>query len=340
MRRAVWAAVAASLAALSLPALLASQQKPKPLFALLHRAEAQALYADADLKRALAQRARAQEDLDEQLVLRDLSRRATSRLRRDLARTSSGWQSVYATLAQSELVMPPGEAGDLRVLLEMAEARRRSAQRRDLRVLYRAGRDDARVADALAARGHIGVEQARAAAEADAARQARTELLAQIRGGKVETSIDAELQRTRRALSRQLSALALHPSTEDFHRLKGTLRPPVSGRPREGYRPGRPGLRYAAALGREVRATQRGVVALVKPVEGFGMLVALDHGAGYISIYGHLGQVRVRPGAALTRGDVLGTVGESESFDGPQLYFELTSRGQHVAVRPWFIRLR
>lgn len=113
---------------------------------------------------------------------------------------------------------------------------------------------------------------------------------------------------------------------------------PVSGRLLSGFGAKAGGLRndginIAAAEGTPVKAAEAGVVAYVgNELRGFGNLVLLRHGDGWMTAYAHVEQVRVTPGQLVQRGEVVARVGRSGQVDEPQLHFEI--RKGRSAVDP------
>jgi LysM repeat protein len=84
------------------------------------------------------------------------------------------------------------------------------------------------------------------------------------------------------------------------------------------------GVNIAANAGDAVRASQDGEVAFVgSGLKAFGNLVLIKHHNGWITAYAHLGEVTVKEGDAIERGQVLGVVGQTGRVDSPQLHFEV-----------------
>jgi murein DD-endopeptidase MepM/ murein hydrolase activator NlpD len=84
------------------------------------------------------------------------------------------------------------------------------------------------------------------------------------------------------------------------------------------------GVNIAAGAGDSVRASQNGEVAFVgSGLKAFGNLVLVKHRGGWITAYAHLGDVTVKEGDVLARGQVLGVVGQTGRVDSPQLHFEV-----------------
>jgi septal ring factor EnvC (AmiA/AmiB activator) len=88
------------------------------------------------------------------------------------------------------------------------------------------------------------------------------------------------------------------------------------------------GLHIRARLGTPLSAPGDGEIVFVGWLRGFGQLVILDHGDGIHSLLGHLSRAIVEVGEIVSRGQTIGFTGDTGSFDGPKLYFELRSRGK------------
>ncbi len=102
----------------------------------------------------------------------------------------------------------------------------------------------------------------------------------------------------------------------------GLARPdPMTGkiRPHEG-------IDYVAVEGTPVVAVGQGVVEFAGWHGGFGYLVEINHGDGYVSSYGHLSSFgdNVRTGKRVKAGDVIGYVGDTGHSTGPHLHFEFS----------------
>lgn len=95
------------------------------------------------------------------------------------------------------------------------------------------------------------------------------------------------------------------------------------------------GMDLSAASGTPVRAPADGVVALVGDFYFTGKTVVLDHGQGLTTLYAHLSDSSVQADAAVTRGDVIGTVGASGRVTGPHLHFATYLNGTAVDPALW-----
>ena len=107
------------------------------------------------------------------------------------------------------------------------------------------------------------------------------------------------------------------------------------GQPRAGGRLHWEGDLIAAPLGTPVRAISQGRVVYTDWMPHFGLIVILDHGEGYLSIYAHNQNVTRQVGDYVKAGDVIAALGDSGGQDGPALYFELRHGNDTLDPRRW-----
>ncbi len=93
-----------------------------------------------------------------------------------------------------------------------------------------------------------------------------------------------------------------------------------------------PGIDIEAPSGMPVRATAEGDVLLAHMGAGYGREITIDHGHGVMTLYGHLSEIAVVPGEHVTRGQVIGYVGQTGRATGPHLHYEV--RVHDVPVNP------
>lgn len=127
-----------------------------------------------------------------------------------------------------------------------------------------------------------------------------------------------------------------------FGSLKGRLALPVAGELSNRFGQARAdgglqwrGITIRAAAGQEVRSVAPGRVVFADWLRGFGNLLIVDHGDGYMTLYGNNESLLRRVGDGVRGGDPLATVGASGGSAQPGLYFELRHRGQPVDPLPW-----
>jgi murein DD-endopeptidase MepM/ murein hydrolase activator NlpD len=91
------------------------------------------------------------------------------------------------------------------------------------------------------------------------------------------------------------------------------------------------GLDFTADIGTEIYATGDGTIEAVdSKLSGYGHHVIVQHGYGYETLYAHMSQVLVRPGEKVTRGQIIGYVGNTGTSTGPHLHYEVIKNGQKV----------
>jgi murein DD-endopeptidase MepM/ murein hydrolase activator NlpD len=93
-----------------------------------------------------------------------------------------------------------------------------------------------------------------------------------------------------------------------------------------------PGIDIEAPYGTPVRATADGDVTGTTMGAGYGRQIVLDHGHDVLTLYGHLSAISVIAGQRVTRGQIIGYVGQSGRATGPHLHYEV--RVHHVPVNP------
>lgn len=127
-----------------------------------------------------------------------------------------------------------------------------------------------------------------------------------------------------------------------FEALRGRLPWPVSGRitrrfgtPRQDADLAWQGVVLEARQGQQVRAVAHGRVVFADWLRGFGQLVILDHGGGYMSLYGHNESLLREPGEWVNPGDALATVGDSGGHARSGLYFEIRHDGRPQDPARW-----
>ncbi len=210
--------------------------------------------------------------------------------------------------------------------------------------------------------GEIAAEEARLKSLADdryaelghlnASQEERTTLLADLRrriadGGREVERLAAQERDLSRLIAELTTILSDYPITSEqpFSSHRGQLTWPVAGtlihdfgQPRAGSSIRWNGVVLAASPGREVRAVYHGRVAFADWLAGMGLLVIVDHGEGYMTLYGYNETILKNAGDWVAPGDVIATVGDSGGQSQPALYFELRQAGKPVNPRRWVTR--
>ena len=180
-------------------------------------------------------------------------------------------------------------------------------------------------------------------------------LLAQLREQRRQVKYlerdESRLSRLVEELSRVLATTAL-PRNEKipeaggtegvFEAMKGKLRLPIRGElsnrfgaQRASGGPTWKGLFIRSAGGQEVRAVASGRVVFSDWLRGFGNLLIVDHGQGYLTIYGNNESVLKQVGETVRGGDIVATVGASGGNAESGLYFEIRYKGKPFDPMSW-----
>ena len=101
---------------------------------------------------------------------------------------------------------------------------------------------------------------------------------------------------------------------------------------------GSSGVLIGAAAGSPVTAVADGTVVFSEWMTGYGLILIIDHGNGYMSLYAHNETLLRDAGARVSRGETVARVGSSGGHGRPALYFELRRNGQPVDPSSWLQR--
>jgi septal ring factor EnvC (AmiA/AmiB activator) len=127
-----------------------------------------------------------------------------------------------------------------------------------------------------------------------------------------------------------------------FTRLRGKLAWPVSGHLLARFGDARAGgVRWDGVLvaterGTPVKAVCQGRIIYADWLPGLGLLAIVDHGDGYLSLYGHNERLYKAAGEHVEAGDTIAAAGDSGGSPRPELYFEIRKGGKPVDPQPWF----
>lgn len=91
------------------------------------------------------------------------------------------------------------------------------------------------------------------------------------------------------------------------------------------------GMDFSAERGTEIYATGDGrVIKAEKSRRGYGYHIVIDHGYGYQTLYGHMSKFNVRKGQRVSRGEVIGYVGNTGTSVAPHLHYEVIRNGEKI----------
>lgn len=318
----------------------------------------QAELSVADATRKLAGvDAELHEQQAKQRQLNDRKAKASARLQKQQAALAEQVRLSYMT-GRQELVklllsqQDPARLGRMMVYYDFfnrARSRRIEAARNEIETLQQLSAESAAVQRKLDA-----LEQ-QSQARLDAlkrTRQQRSVVLVKF-NNEVAASGD-QVQRLKREEQRlsglvvQLGkALAEFPvnAEQPFAKLKGRLAWPVRGHIIGDYGKRRragalrwKGVLLQAPEGTPVRAIYHGRVAFADWLPGLGLLIIVDHGDGYMSLYAHNEALLKESGDWVDPGDEIAEVGDSGGRPEPSLYFEIRDKGKPVDPHKWMAR--
>jgi septal ring factor EnvC (AmiA/AmiB activator) len=165
--------------------------------------------------------------------------------------------------------------------------------------------------------------------------------------GRDEKNTEQLLARLRAAMA-QIARTPAVPKAQrvpgDANIPVGPLKLPLTGQVLAGFGGVMPdghrsnGLLIAGAAGSEVRAVAAGRVAYADWLKGYGLLLIIDHGGGWMSLYAYNDSLLKNVGDNVRAGEAIASVGSSGGQGRPALYFELRHDGQPADPRGWLKR--
>lgn len=95
------------------------------------------------------------------------------------------------------------------------------------------------------------------------------------------------------------------------------------------------GVLIGAAEGQPVYSIAPGRVVFAEWLSGYGLLMIVDHGQGYMTLYGRNGTLYKKVGDAVTAGEQIATVGKTGGYTQPSLYFAIRQQGTPLNPQAW-----
>ncbi|AXQ16568.1 peptidase M23 [Shewanella algae] len=140
----------------------------------------------------------------------------------------------------------------------------------------------------------------------------------------------------KRVVEQALTAMRDSPSMDGLAKSRGSLNWPTKGRIKNSFGSQRSGnvrwkgVMLSAPEGQSISAVAAGKVIYADWLRGFGMVLVVDHGKGFMSLYGHAQALLKDAGDTVKAGEAVALVGRSGGQTEPGLYFEIRHKGQAV----------
>lgn len=160
--------------------------------------------------------------------------------------------------------------------------------------------------------------------------------------------LESDRKRLEKLLSEVQQAIANIPSpneSEPFPSLRNKLPWPAQGkvisRFGDKYADGklrRNGLLIQTSEEAEVKAIHYGRVVFANWLRGFGLITIIDHGDGYMTLYGHSSSLFTSPGDWVAAGEAIAQAGRTGGTDTPALYFEVRHNGKPDNPGRWLAK--
>ncbi|MEL7557651.1 murein hydrolase activator EnvC [Stutzerimonas chloritidismutans] len=258
---------------------------------------------------------------------------------RQLAGVEAGIEKQQATLAEQQDGLKQRRAQ----LAEVREERQLALAKLDKDLSSRDQKLKARKQEQAQLERVLKTIEETLARQAREAEQARQRELAMAREREQEQARQPQAGGPNRAPSGPLVSSAGGNFGGPFAKAKGKLPWPVDGRlvarygtPRGGdARTKWDGVLIGADVGTQVRAVHGGRVVFADWLRGAGLLVILDHGNGYLSLYGHNQSLLRDAGDMVKAGDPIATVGTSGGQESAALYFAIRQQGRPSDPAQW-----
>jgi septal ring factor EnvC (AmiA/AmiB activator) len=291
---------------------------------------------------------------------------ALARLRREQAELQRALAEQQARIAvEMRTAWQMGQQGQLKVLLNQERPDTVARMMTYYRYFFRARNDrllayrdtlgkldatqqdiDGTLADLDARAEQLTTQQRKLAA----AQRAREQAVAQLNSTIADNSSRLkkleqdrkELQELIDAIEKAVVNLQVPDNYQPFREAKGKMPWPVPGRASHRFGNARnqgkmrwQGVKIPGQAGTEVKAIHHGRVVYSDWLRGMGLLLIVDHGDGFMSLYAHNQTLLRDVGEWVSAGSAISTLGNSGGLDSPALYFEIRQEGKPVNPADW-----
>ncbi|NQY73647.1 MAG: M23 family metallopeptidase, partial [Candidatus Margulisbacteria bacterium] len=151
----------------------------------------------------------------------------------------------------------------------------------------------------------------------------------------VQKTVQGLIKRMEKLASKSAYYKKRYSSTPSIWPVYGRIRSNFGYRthPISGKRQFHKGIDIPSWLGAPIKAAADGVVYYRGWYRGYGLLVALDHGYGYKTVYAHCSKILVKRGQLVKKGQLIANVGSSGISTGPHLHYEIRKWGKALSPK-------
>lgn len=156
-----------------------------------------------------------------------------------------------------------------------------------------------------------------------------------------------KLEQDRARLNKLINKLPRPEKQRTFRQQKGKLKWPIKGKILHHFGTRMPyshmkrrGVVIKTSMNQSVHAIAQGQVVFANWLSGYGLVLIIDHGKGFMSIYAHNNSLLKQEGDKVKSRETIATTGQSGGYDKPKLYFALRHKGQPLNPRRWLVNHR
>ncbi|MBN9229829.1 MAG: hypothetical protein BGO90_01545 [Legionella sp. 40-6] len=136
------------------------------------------------------------------------------------------------------------------------------------------------------------------------------------------------------ALTVQLAQKTMNKPVTSFNSLRKKMPYPIAGNT-HSYRRIHQGIAFFAEEGTAVSAVQAGTVVFSDWLKGYGLLIIIDHGDGYMTLYAHNQSLYKKKGDYVRQSEQIASVGHTGGIKQNGLYFEIRLKGKAISPLAW-----
>jgi murein hydrolase activator len=174
--------------------------------------------------------------------------------------------------------------------------------------------------------------------QAHLAQTKRQQIIAQLNSSNADKQHQIEtLMANQSGLQKMLASLRSRLTSEHlqtFNQSRGKLEWPIEGRP-STHLLGQGGVLIKAPEGTPVHAIYGGKIIFADWLRGFGLLIIINHGDGYMSLYARNHAIFAKVGDQVKPRDVIASIGNTGGYSSSSLYFEIRQNGLPVNPKLW-----